>query len=152
MLRRAGLRHFGHDALDHLWHFNTLHLCDRGGAAEIGNVFKQMLMVYPSYVYLYIYICTMYIHIYIYMCTCVYIYIYIYIYIYTCNYIYIYICIYIYIYAESNDVLIALDDRIPNSSAAAMACLERLRVLCSNICVVVYRLDSQSSPLMMLES
>ena len=136
MLRRAGLRHFGHDALDHLWHFNTLHLCDRGGAAEIGNVFKQMLMVYPSYVYLYIYM--YYVHIYIYV------HVYIYIHIYTCNYI--------YIYAESNDVLIALDDRIPNSSAAAMACLERLRVLCSNICVVVYRLDSQSSPLMMLES
>ena len=81
---------------------------------------------------------------------------YLYIYMYMCIYIHIYIhvitYIYMYIYAESNDVLIALDDRIPNSSAAAMACLERLRVLCSNICVVVYRLDSQSSPFMMLES
>jgi hypothetical protein len=80
---------------------------------------------------------------------------YIYIYTYICTYIYIYVITFIYIYftyAESNDVLIALDDRIPNSSAAAMAFLERLRVLCSNICVVVYRLNSQSSPLMMLES
>ena len=91
---------------------------------------------------MYIYIYMYYVHIYI----CVHVYIYIYIYIHVITYIYI------YIYAESNDVLIALDDRIPNSSAAAMACLERLRVLCSNICVVVYRLDSQSSPLMMLES
>ena len=44
-----------------------------------------------------------------------------------------YIYIYIYTDAESNDVLIALDDRMPNSSAAPMAFLERLRVLCSNI-------------------